>query len=368
MRLPLTAYVGAMDDALLDRLVDWEVANATARRLARPGPQVSATEAAAVVADLREAAAFAHPHVERITGLHAPTAGAVVLVVDRPGWVAANLVSLRAMLEPVVEVMARRRGSAASSGQVNDLVAAVGGRITGAEAGGLLAFLSAKVLGQYDIHPGGTPRLLLVAPNVVHTEREMGVDPTDFRRWVCLHEETHRVQFTAVPWLRQHVLDRAASLATDLAPDPAALAQRLREAARRAPGMVRGDGGSLLELFATPAQREQLASVTAVMSLLEGHADVVMDEVGPAVVPSVAVIRERFDRRRGGSDPVDRLLRRLLGLEDKMRQYRDGARFVRAVTDRVGMAGFNAVWTSPDTLPSAPEIADPGAWVRRVHG
>ncbi len=353
-----------MDDALLDRLVDWDVANATARRLARPGPAVSAAEAADVVADLREAATFAHPHVERITGLHAPTAGAVVLVVDRPGWVAANLVSLRAMLGPVVETMARRKGA----GTPNAAVAAIGGKITGAEAGGLLAFLSSKVLGQYDIHPGGTPRLLLVAPNVVHTEREMDVDPSDFRRWVCLHEETHRVQFTAVPWLRQHVLDQATSLATDLAPDPAALAGRLQDAARRVPGMVRGDGGSLLELFATPEQREQLAAVTAVMSLLEGHADVVMDEVGPAVVPSVALIRERFTRRRGGSDPLDRLLRRLLGLEDKMRQYRDGARFVRGVTDEVGMSGFNAVWTSPATLPTAAEIADPGTWVRRVHG
>ena len=352
-----------MTDTLVDRLVDWDLANSTARRLARPGPSVSAGEAADVVAELRGLAVGAQPHVEAITGLHAPSEGAQVLVVDRPGWVSANLVSLRSMLEPVVEKMAARRPAVA-----NPLVTAVGGKVTGAEAGGMLAFLSTKVLGQYDIHPGGTPRLLLVAPNMVATEREMDVDPTDFRRWVCLHEETHRVQFTAVPWLRRHLLDEARSLAVDLAPDPTTLASTLEDVARRLPGVLRGDGGSLVDLFATPAQRERLAAVTAVMSLLEGHADVVMDEVGPALIPSVATIRQRFTQRRGGTDPLDRLLRRLLGIEDKMRQYKDGARFVRGVVDQVEMGGFNAVWTSPETLPSAAEIADPALWVRRVHG
>lgn len=351
-----------MSEELLDRLVDWDLAAATARRLARPGPVVDAREAADVVAELRECAVRARPHVESITRLRAPDDDPVVLVVDRPRWVEANLRTLRAMLLPVVTKMASKRPV-----QPNAVLAAVGGKVTGAEAGGLLAFLSSKVLGQYDIAPGGTPRLLLVAPNLVQVEREMGVDPHDFRLWVCLHEETHRVQFTAVPWLRQHLIDEATSLAGDLAPDPTSLVSTLEDAARRLPGVLRGEGGSLVELFATPAQRERLRGVVAVMSLLEGHADVVMDEVGPEVVPSVATIRARFNARRAGVDPFDRLLRRLLGLEDKMRQYRDGARFVRGVVAEVGTDGFNVVWTSPETLPVPDEIADPRAWIRRVH-
>ena len=82
----------------------------------------------------------------------------------------------------------------------------------------------------------------------------------------------------------------------------------------------------------------------------------------------MATIRERFTKRRKGAGAADRLLRRLLGLEAKMRQYRDGAVFVREVQDKVGVDGFNAVWTSPETLPTALEITDPAAWVRRVHG
>jgi coenzyme F420 biosynthesis associated uncharacterized protein len=351
-----------MSEELLDRLVDWDLAAATARRLARPGPEVTPAQAADVVAEVHDAAVRSRPHVAEITGLRTTDDAPVVLVVDRPRWVEANLQTLRAMLLPVVEKLAARRHVNAGS-----VVTAVGGKVTGAEAGGLLAFLSSKVLGQYDLAPGGTPRLLLVAPNLVHVEREMGVDPHDFRLWVCLHEETHRVQFTAVPWLREHLIGQAANLAGDLAPDPATLIRTLEDAARRLPHVLRGEGGSLIDLFASPEQRERLRRIAAVMSLLEGHADVVMDEVGPEVVPSVATIRARFTARRAGVDPFDRMIRRLLGLEDKMRQYRDGAKFVRGVVADVGMDGFNEVWTSPDTLPTPEEIADPRAWVRRIH-
>ena len=127
-------------------------------------------------------------------------------------------------------------------------------------------------------------------------------------------------------------------------------------------------GAGLADLFTTPEQREQMARLTAIMSLLEGHADVVMDDVGPVLIPSVAEIRAKFTERRKGAGALDKILRRLLGLEAKMAQYRDGAVFVRGVQDRVGVDGFNAVWTSPDTLPLPEEIADPAAWVARVHG
>jgi coenzyme F420 biosynthesis associated uncharacterized protein len=198
-------------------------------------------------------------------------------------------------------------------------------------------------------------------------ERELEVDEHDFRLWVCLHEETHRVQFTAVPWLRDHVVDSARRLGSRLVPEGDAVGEQLQTVINGLPGVLRGEV-DITQLLATPEQREQIAAITAVMSLLEGHADVVMDEVGPEVIPSVALIRERFDQRRKGAGAVDVLLRRLLGMEAKMRQYRDGAAFVRAVTDKVGIEGFNRIWTSPETLPRATEIPDPGAWVRRVHG
>jgi coenzyme F420 biosynthesis associated uncharacterized protein len=351
--------------APIDDVVDWGLAARTAAIVGGPGPRLERADAEVIVADLRAAARAAAPHVAGITRLHTPVGSDEgVLVVDRAGWAAVNARGFRGLLEPVVAEAVRRRGEQAPA-----FVTAVGSRITGVEVGGLLGFLSSRVLGQYDaFSPDG--RLLLIAPNVVSVERELDVDPADFRLWVCLHEETHRVQFGANPWLAPHLLERIRALVGDLLLEPAQVAERMASALRDLPGLVRGEGSGLplLDAVQTPAQREALAEITAVMSLLEGHADVVMDEVGPRVVPSVQIIRERFTRRRAGRGAVDRVLRRLLGLEAKMRQYADGARFVREVSDQVGVDGFNAVWTGPDTLPRPQEIAEPAAWIRRVHG
>src|SRR5262249_53312815 len=123
-----------------------------------------------------------------------------------------------------------------------------------------------------------------------------------------------------------------------------------------------------LDVVQSPEQKEILDRLTALMSLLEGHADVVMDGVGPDVIPSVETIREKFQHRRSAGNPMDQMLKRLLGLDAKLRQYRDGAAFVRHAIDAVGMTGFNRVWESPETLPTKDEITDPAGWVRRVHG
>jgi coenzyme F420 biosynthesis associated uncharacterized protein len=336
-------------------MVDWDLAVKLGSRIAGEGPTVSRDEAAAAVAELRAGAERSTGLVREFTGLDAPDGTAPVLVVDRPGWVQANADGFRTVLTPLVDKLTEKKPSG--------LALAVGSRVTAAEVGGLLGFLAGKVLGQFDPFHDPHGRLLLVAPNVVHVERELGADPSDFRLWVCLHEETHRVQFTAVPWMRDHLFSEVRAIA-DTVDSSSALEDGLRRAVEGLRDGLRG--GSLMEALSSPEQREIVDRVTGVMSLLEGHADVVMDGVGPSVIPSVAAIRARFNERRGGVGTLDRLLRRLLGLDAKMAQYRDGARFVRAVVDRAGMAQFNAVWERPENLPSKTEIADPEAWVTRV--
>jgi len=357
-------------------MVDWDLAVATATKLVRPGPQISAVEAREAVAQLRLYAAEAHEHVAGFTGLHASTEGASVAVIDRPGWIQANAAGFQTVLEPLITKIQQDRPPSA-------VATAVGSRVTGVQTGSLLAFLATKVLGQYELFPpyGDTAepspgRLLLVAPNIVSTEREMGVDPRDFRLWVCLHEETHRVQFGGVPWLRDHVMSEIEAFVSATDVDPSAIARRLRSAASAAYEAVRdgfdpdssSEGGSLVEAVQTPAQREILDRITALMSLLEGHADFVMDGVGPAVIPSVGDIRAKFQRRRKEAGRVESVVRRLLGIDAKMRQYRDGERFVRAAVGHAGMTGFNRVWESPANLPTKEELAAPRDWVERVVG
>jgi coenzyme F420 biosynthesis associated uncharacterized protein len=353
------------------QLVDWELAAATAARLTRPGPEVSREEAAEVVDSLRSASTKAQGHVRKYTGLDAPAEEAPVLIVDRQSWCRANADGLRELLAPIGAILREKRPQMGSVPVLDQ----VGPKVTGVETGALLAYVSTKVLGQYDPYWEGEEnnirgRLLLVAPNIVQVQRELELDPEEFRLWVCLHEETHRVQFTAVPWLRDYVRGQVAEFveASDL--DASALGRRLREVLEYLIGAVRGEDSdrTLIDIVQTPGQREVLDRITAVMSLVEGHADVVMDGVGPDVVPSVEVIRTKFQRRRENVTGMDRIVRRLLGLDAKMKQYRDGARFVRGVVDRVGMDGFNHVWESPATLPNLAEISDPAAWVTRVHG
>ncbi|WP_432509455.1 zinc-dependent metalloprotease [Kineococcus auxinigenes] len=361
--------------------VDFDLAARLAARLVPAGPRVGRDEVADVVGELREAAASSAAPVAATARLHRDPAVAPeppALVVDRASWARANVEALRALLEPVaVPTPPPGRRGPQQGGRADRATTAVGRRTTGAETGALLAFLSSRVLGQFDVFSGvdaGSPgRLLLVAPNVVQVERDLGVDPGDFRRWVCLHEEAHRLQFGASPWLRRWVTDEARGLSADLLAHPRDLGERLGGVLRGLPDLLRGDDGpgavaGLADLLQTPGQRERVRRVVAVMSLLEGHADVVMDEVGPQVVPTVATIRARFTERRRGRGSLDQLTRRLLGLDAKTRQYADGARFVRGVLERVGWDGLNAVWRGPDELPSPEEIADPAAWVRRVHG
>jgi coenzyme F420 biosynthesis associated uncharacterized protein len=335
-------------------LVDTALAASVAARLAPPGPDLSLMEAADVVAELRDVTDRAEQHVRDVTGLHGVVGPATV--VDRPGWAKANAEGFAVVLAPLEEVFRAKQGRAA---------AAVTAKVTAVQMGSLLAWLSGKVLGQYEaFQPEGQQgRLLLNAPTIVETERRLGVDPHDFRLWVALHEVTHRTQFTAVPWLHGHVRSEIAELlaATKL-DDPDALLQRLR-------GLKDLPRTSLIEAFQTPEQKVVMDRVTAFMSLLEGHAEHVMDGVGPAVVPTVAQIRSRFqERREHGSGPLERLVRRVLGLDLKAKQYAEGSRFVAAAVDAVGMQGFNRVWESPETLPTLLEIRDPSAWVARVHG
>ncbi|MCL2534584.1 MAG: zinc-dependent metalloprotease, partial [Nocardiaceae bacterium] len=216
--------------------------------------------------------------------------------------------------------------------------------------------------------------LLLVAPNVLQVERTLKVPPSDFRLWVCLHEVTHRVQFSSAPWMADYMRDAVATLG-EASEEPmsefvARLSAALRERRRveELPVDQRGIVGLIRATQAEP-QRRALDRMLVLGTVLEGHADHVMDAVGPEVVPSVVRIRKAFDaRRRRRTNPIQRLVRALLGMDAKMAQYVRGKRFVDAVVEKVGMDRFNTVWSGPDAMPTLDEIENPDAWIARVLG
>lgn len=376
---PATGAAGtSAADGAAPAIVRWDLAAETAARITPAGPRLPARAMRSAVASLRRHAEDSVDHVHRISGLDAARdlRDSTVLVVDRAGWAKANAQSFEVLMEPAAQALRRRRPE-----QFGAAATALGGTATAVEMAGVLGFLSAKVLGQYDPyaglvsaeaaarHPGG--RLMLVAPNILTVERELNVEPEDFRLWVCLHEQTHRVQFAAAPWLRTHMLEQIRLLSESVLGRPETLGERLGEAVRSLTARRPADGPAeaslgLVGLLMGRREKEVLSHLTAVMSLLEGHANFVMDGVDASVVPSVRTIRRRFERRSELQGALDRFVRRLLGMDAKMRQYSDGQRFVTAVVAASGLAGFNRIWERVEHLPSEAEIHDPQRWIDRV--
>jgi len=345
-------------------LVDWGLAARVGRRVSPGGPDVTAAEAGATVAQLQDLAAQAVDHVARVSQLQAPVADNTA-VVDRAGWIDSNAEGLGVVVRPLGEAVAARHGSAGSSARI------AGAKLSAMQLGAALGWLSGKVLGQYEVFvpTGQQPRLLLVAPNCVAAERAMGVPARDFRLWVCLHEEAHRLQFGTSQWLADYF---TAEVNTFLMAADVGTAEALKRLAVLGKTLVQVVGGddeaSIVEAAQNDAQREVFARLSALMSLLEGHAEWVMDAVGPEVIGSLPRLRSKLDDRRASPSAADGLMRRLLGMDAKLRQYSHGQTFVAAVVDQVGVAGFNRIWESPQTLPTLAEISEPGRWVARVHG
>jgi coenzyme F420 biosynthesis associated uncharacterized protein len=336
------------------RAVDWQFAASVGAKLVRPAPAATDYTRRQVIEQLAEASRSAELPVREVTGLNEGGEIPEARIVDRVEWIRAATQSMRVM-----------------TGGADGPRGFLSGRITGAQTGAVLAFVSSGILGQYDPFGPNGGELLLVYPNVIAVERQLRVLPTDFRLWVCLHEVTHRVQFRANPWLADHMSQALAVLTEDAGEDVAAVAGRLAEFVRNRNGAAPepNSGGmiGLLRAVQAEPQRRALDQLLVLGTLLEGHADHVMDAVGPAVVPSVTTIRRRFDeRRKRKQPPLQRIVRALLGFDAKLSQYTRGKAFVDHVVSQVGMTRFNAVWSSPETLPLPTEIDEPQRWIDRV--
>ena len=342
------------------RAVDWNLAAAVGGKLARPEPAASDYTRGQVIEQLTESARAAEIPVREVTGLFEGGEIPEARIVNRPEWIRAAAKSMRAM-------------TGGSDGEAKP--GAISGRIAGVQTGAVLAFVSSGILGQYDPFGRSGGELLLVYPNVIAVERQLRVAPADFRMWVCLHEVTHRVQFRANPWLADHMTGALAVLTQDGGEDITQVVGRLagyvRELRNGSDGVDSQANSTgivgLLRAVQSEPQRKALDQLLVLGTLLEGHAEHVMDAVGPAVVPSVASIRSRFDQRRQRKQPpLQRLMRALLGIDAKMNQYTRGKVFVDTVVSKVGMARFNAIWSNAETLPLPSEIEEPQRWIDRV--
>ncbi len=332
---------------------------------------------ASVQVEFEELTARAEDLVAESTGWRSPVGPARARVVGRQGWVAVNVAAIERLLTPTLRKLEARRATSPAAGLPDWLprpLAGAGRAVSGLQLGLILGWMSGRVLGQYDLliteeAAEDQDLVYYVGPNVVAMEERYGFAPSEFRLWLALHEVTHRCQFTAVPWLRDHFVSLVDTGLEPVAADP----RRLAEALRRAAEEIRAGRSPVAEsgvigLVATPEQLEALQGLQALMSLLEGHGDVTMDRAGADAVPGAErfsrILRERRQQVRGPA----RVLQQILGLEAKLRQYAEGERFIQAVEAAGGPELFNRVWQGPEWLPSLEEIRDPSRWVDRVRG
>ncbi|HEX2296357.1 MAG TPA: zinc-dependent metalloprotease [Actinomycetota bacterium] len=358
------------------RLIEPGIAAAIARRVAGT-PAGASTE---LLDDLHASLARAVPRseelVEAASGIPAPPPVRWA-VVDRGSWAEANIAGMSALLDPLVRRVADRLA------KVPLPVRLAQRGLVSAEVGLLLGYVSRRVLGQYDLlvpeTPSGPTRrgrrssiapgttLYFVGPNMVETARRHDFVPDEFALWVALHEVTHRFQFAGVPWLRPRFFGLVEEYLGSLDVDARGLASRLAGAAREVRARsLPPDQRHPMFLLATPAQRATLERLQAMMTVVEGHGNFVMDLVGARVIPSFQRMRRTFERRRQQPGPVQSAFNHLIGLEMKLRQYEVGQRFCEEVFRRGGGGAVARLWSSPDELPTLAELREPESWLRRV--
>jgi coenzyme F420 biosynthesis associated uncharacterized protein len=344
------------------RLADWNAALLIGRRVAGPGVAVAAADRARMREDFAELVPRSEVLIRDFTGIDAGGFRARAWVMGRGEWIRANLGGLQRMLEPLAgRILAKQ-----PAGRGTLRRAALG-----AQAGALLGYVSRRVLGQYDafLPPDDEGLLYFVGPNVAEVERRFHLPSRDFRLWISIHEVTHRVQFGGAAWLRGHIREQVDRYLGTISLDSKELGQQLRRAieeARSGRADVRGMGA--LFLLLTPEQRAVVRHVQGVMSLLEGHASYVMNEVGREHVAELTRMRRALAERRRRAGGVERSFQRAIGFDKKIEQYDAGERFVREVVSLAGADGLNRVWLAPEALPTVDEIAEPRRWVARVAG
>ena len=345
-------------------LVDWSLAVRVASSVAGRGPDTSPGVRAEVRKDFREFTRRSDDLVRDFTGLVPPTPAPNPIVLDRGGWVRANIESFQGLIRPLAEKLS---GSISIRGPMRRITAGA----LGVQIGVLLGYLSQKVLGQYDLvlATEGGGRVYFVGPNVIDVERRLGFTPRDFRLWITIHEITHRTQFTGVPWLRDRVRALIEKAIGGMELDPAnvrRIFERGKDLLLKGPSAWRS--ASLMSILMSDEQRALIDEMQALMCVVEGHGTFVMNRLGAQLIPTFESMRDAIEGRRGGGSGPERTLQRAIGMEMKYDQYAIGERFMNDVAERAGLDAVNKVWENEAAMPTLDEMRAPDAWLSRVGG
>lgn len=351
-------------------LIDWERARSIAVNMNQEAA-LSAAERRRLDAEYASLVDRTIPLVSRFTGLNLPRGRPDVFAFDRVDWINANIDAFRHMFQPIERLRLHEHGSGSVIGV---LWSGFNQSVVSAELGILLGYLARRVLGQYDLALLGrepietTGKLYFVQPNIVNLERALNLPREEFRLWLALHETTHAFEFEAVPWLRGHMnamLEEYFGFITEDIDYLRRGMDGLRVFVERA--RARGaESTSWIELIMTPEQRRLFSRMQAMMAIVEGYSNYVMNGVGQDLLPDYTLIRTRFERRQRERTPAEKLFIRLTGLDLKLEQYRLGEAFIDHVVSQRGHGFAQRVWDAPEALPTMAELRRPDDWIARM--
>ena len=354
-----------------DRLIDWELATNVAIRAAGRTPALHPGARAQLLAQYEAMLRDIEQPIARYVGNSLSLANTAVEVLDRPGWIRANVINFRFLLQPVEdfyrESLGRSRFGPPPAFQQAARLA------LSSQVGVLVGYLSRRVLGQYDIallgeEPISAGKLYFVEPNLMQVEQTLGVPPDELRHWIALHEATHAHEFELYPWVRTYLNTSLRQYLRLLIEDMRGRgeANTLFTIMNRFIGNLRS-GHNVINALMTPQQRELMSRLQALMALAEGYSNHVMNNVGRALLPNFELIHERVEHRQRQRSQIEQLFLKITGLSLKMEQYRLGERFVDEVVRQRGIAFANRAWQSQEALPSEAEIRDPDRWIGRME-
>ena len=350
------------------RLIDWERARSIAINMNK-GHVLTTVERTRLDAYYRGLVEKCVPIVAAYTKSDLPNSIERTFAFDRVDWINANLVAFQGLFSPLEAMNADRNGG---SSVVSVLWGGANRAVVSAELGLLLGYLARRVLGQYDMallgrEPMVAGKLYYVEPNIANVERVLGMPPEDFRMWLALHETTHAFEFEAHPWVRDYFNGLLSEYMEFLKADAEHLnrgVRGLRVFVDRARNKDE-EHGSWLEAIMTPEQRALFQRMQALMCIIEGYSNHVMNAVGKDLLPNYERIARRFEARQKQKSASEQLFARLTGLSLKMEQYRLGETFIDQIARERGHEVGRRVWDGPEFLPTMDEIREPSLWLTR---
>lgn len=356
----------AMEQQRSPRLIDWSQARKVALRVSQ-WEQAPIHDRALRREQYTRLVERSEPLIERYLNVRLPQPINRVYVFDRREWLEANFTSFEQLFKPIEEIYERNGGD---RGPLALLLGDFNGRVIGVQIGALLGFLGRRVLGQYDLSllspdPGAQGALYFVEPNIGRVQTQLGLNDEDFRLWIALHEATHAFEFEAYPWVREHfngllrqyfdqLNDQLESLGSGLGSLLGRVAQNW------------GSGSHWIELMLTPQQRLLFDQLQALMSLVEGYSNHIMNAIGRQLLPSFEQIERRVAQRQQTKTLLEQLFNRLTGMDLKLAQYQQGEAFVNTVVNERGITFAARVWERPEHLPTLEEIRNPQRWITRM--